>query len=318
MPVGRNVDNHLTRLAVQRGIKQTFAFPRCASVQFDTRDGVYTQYDAGTFVGENSAPNAAYGRRKIGGDYIGFDFGETKVELEMEEFYAYKEFDRGEIEKTGGQKLYEKAVPATHMRHNIARELGFHEAVFTTGNWTNSVIAAADRFNNAASNPPDVVRRQWETIAVSAAAGGGARKVMIIPPVAMNHLMAHPVYTKLDPQAEITGFATHETVAKSFGLKPDELWVPESTYNVQRLGETPSNERIFSEAYVWMGYMPANLTEEEQTALAYIYLNSVAPEVRRNEVDDGRQHYKWMREVSVGQYKPVDTAAALLLTSVYA
>jgi len=320
MPAGTStVSPLLTRLVRQLGVNNSFIFDKVPGVPFTSRDGSYVQLDEGTFTGDNNAPDSEMGRRQIGGKYRSFDFGTTETTFQMEEFYAYKKYDWGEKQNADGPMLDTAGRAAVHSRHNIARELGCHDLFFTTGNWTNAATAAGDRFNNVNSNPPNVVRAQWEATEVSAANGGG-RRVMIIPPVAMNHLKAHPVYTDVNARGEITSFGTHEQIAKSFDVMPEDLWVPRAVRSTQTKTRamTATEARIWSEAQVWMGYLPTTISEGELTAAAYLYMGSDMPEVRRGEVDNGDERYDWMREVSVGAYIAVETGGARLLTAVYA
>jgi hypothetical protein len=319
MPVGSNISKRLTRIAIQRGINQIFTHGAVPGVQFDAETGEYESWDAGLFVGENASANANYGVRNIDGRYRSFDFGVSKAEFVMQEFYSYKEFDFREGHTDVGMAIFDKAMQAVHQRHGIAREMALNTCLFTDANWGGgTAVAAGNRFSNTSSNPPGYIRQQVTAIRKSSAAGSGGILHMWMPVAVYDILAQHPVYTKLDPTAEITGFATHDTIAASLGVAPANLHVPMGVYNEQRKGETAANAFIFAASDLWMGFVPATLQESAQTAFGYIYLGSDGPTVRRGEVDNGERHYRWMRESSIGVYKPVDTAAGALLTDIVA
>jgi len=316
MPIGgSSIDARLTRLAVQRGVNNKFAHPMVPSIQHVAEDGKYESWDAGLWAGDASAPDAQMGRRQIGGEYQSFDFSISAVSFRMEEFYSYKEFDFREGHFSTGTEVFEKAIGAVNKRHAIARELACKDLFFGTGNWTNTVVGAGDKFDNAASNPSGYIRERWSSIGKSAAGMDGV-KTMFMTVDIRDALAQHAQFTKLDPMAEVTGFATHETMAAAMHVAPERLVILEAAYNEQRQGETASYNWIWSDKYIWMGYLPENIDADTQTAAAYIHMGPDTPTVRRGELDNGQKHVRWMRESSIGVYKAVDTAAAELLTGV--
>jgi len=313
------IDSHLTRLAIQRGVSQSFVYPMIPAIAHSSEDGVYESWDAGLWTGDNSAPDSEEGIRPVDGTYESFSFGVTPVTFQMAEYYASIKFDWRESHNSVGMRIFEKALGGVGMRHSINRERALHSVMFGTGNWTNVVVGAANRFDNASSNPPGYIRQRWSAIELSAAAtAGGARRVIVMTAGIFDQLAQHPVYTSINANSEVTGYATHATIAASFGVLPADLIVARAAYNEQRRNETAAYARIWSENYIWMGYMPTNVNDSTQTALAFIHMNGYGPGsvVRRGTFVNEQAEGRFMRELSIGVYQPVDTAAAALLTSV--
>ena len=317
MPVGKSaVSPRLTRLVNQRGVNQKFLFPNITGVQVGTRDGHFMTYDAGAFLGEAAAPNSTEGIRPIKGKYESFDFGSSKTEFELKEYYAYFKNDVAQGEYSDGMSIFEKALPATGKRHDIVRERDLKSVVFSTDNWTNGAMPAAGKFDSNTSNPVKTIRARFTQIAKSSAATDGERW-MIMDPLGYDHLRAHAMFTGVVGDGEITNYATHEMLADAFDVDPSRLLVGKGVYNEERLGETASNAFIWSDYYLWMGYMPASVDESAMTALAYLYLKANEKTVKTGENETGDEHYRWMRATSVGKYQVGDTAGAYLYTATH-
>jgi hypothetical protein len=321
MPTGTSVVSpHLRRLAVQIGANQTgFSYTAIPSTPAadGSRDGSYETYGAGTFLLPSEPTAIETGIRAVKGPYLSFDAGITPSTYTLEEYYSYYEADPGEFETGNGAMHWRKMVNATGKRYKSIREFGTKTALFTTGNWSNGAIGAPNKFNVATSNPPKTIRERWAAIQLSAAAGDGAERHMWMNQIALNHLLAHPIFTREMDDGEVTSFGTRQMVADAFDMKPENIHVPTAVYNSARKGQTPVNAYIWSDDYLWMGYLPKSISEGEQTALAYIHLGSPDPTVMRGSEDTGRKKYDWVRQASVGKNHVVDTSAAYLYTDIY-
>ena len=313
------INAHLTRLARARGRNQKYigdvVFP---AVPFEFEQGEYLTFNDTMFMGEENQSGSDNGVRQVDGKYTSFDFGATSTSFVMEEYYAFWKGDpRRSNTGTTGMQIREKSLPATNKRYNLVRERAAKAVLFATGTWTNSAIAAADKFDVATSDPAKTVLTLWDTVETSAAAGDDTERFMVVNPLVYKFLRIHPKFTKfLAGEGEITGMAGHRLIAEIFDVPAANLLVPRGTYNTAKKGQSFSGDYIWSDKYIWMGYISRSPNEDTNTCCAFVHSGPNAASVRTGNVDTGDQVYDWMRASAIGKYLAVETAGARLLTGV--
>jgi len=287
----------------------------------DSETGSYESYEAGAFLLDTEDTTTRQYIRPARAPYLSFDAGVASGDYELAEIYAMKKEDFRETNNSSGMKRWRRMTVACSNRFETAMEVTLRDALWSATNFTSGAWPAEDQFQLTSGDPFKRFRTYWNTIELASALIDTAdeNRHVWFNPTALNHLLSHAKLTRYYSKGESASAGTMEMLAGEIHVPVANIHVGRMVLNAVAPRATASNQRVWNAASLWMGYIPPAVTEEgDQTAIVRIWANEADAAVKRGEVDNGTEHYRWVRQAHVNGWACPDTTYGQYRTTVYA